>query len=101
MGEEEQERKLSEVNASSWEDLANSVTSKAGSTFSSYFLRLLELEMVARTVRHSLSALLRDNRGRSGPGGTGAALAPGAIIATYMRHLLSCQEDNNEESGNH
>merc|ERR1711871_139632 len=91
---EEEQETAGEQGVASWEDVADNAASSASSTLSSYFLRLLELEMIARTVRHSLSALLRDNRGRSGPGGTGAALAPGAIIAAYIRRLLSSGAGN-------
>jgi protein TIF31 len=47
----------------------------------SYFLRLAEIEMIARTVRHKISTLLRENQN--------IMVAPGAIIATFLSKMMT------------
>ena len=49
--------------------------------------------MIARTVRHSFQHCFVQSWPQW-PGGTGAALAPGAIIAAYIRRLLSSGAGN-------
>ena len=47
----------------------------------SYFLRLAEIEMIARTVRHTISTLLRENQN--------IMVAPGAIIAQFLSRMMT------------
>jgi len=47
----------------------------------SYFLRLVEIEMIARVVRHTISTLLREN--------SDIIVAPAIIIAKYLSRMTS------------
>ena len=47
----------------------------------SYFLRLVEIEMIARVVRHSISTLLRENKK--------VVVAPAAILAKYLSKMMT------------
>ena len=64
----------------------------------SYFLRLCEIEMIARVVRHRISTLLRENQ-------SSVMVAPASIIAKYLSRMMTrrvgrCEysDDNDSET---
>ena len=57
------------------------VLSKEDDVRRSYFLRLCEIEMIARTVRHTISTLLREN--------SNIMVAPAAILAQFFSKMMT------------